>query len=89
MDNKLHDYTIVVGATITLATSVRASSLQEALDLAAERRVPGLCDQCAGDQYVKWATSGALDCEPVGSPIVEVFCDNQAFHSDELADIDW
>ena len=61
---KTYDISAVV--TISVHTRVRAGSVEEALALAADRPLAGLCAQCGGDRgrNEEWCTAGELDGEP-------------------------
>lgn len=52
--------------TISVLTDVEAESEDEAIRLAEERSVIGLCHQCGGNRTrdEEWVTSGELDGEP-------------------------
>lgn len=58
-------YIVSAQATISVFTEVSAANEAEALRIASERSMPGLCFQCAtGSPRDEWATSGELDGEP-------------------------
>lgn len=52
--------------TVSLYTEVEADSLQEALEIAEQRGIQGLCHQCSGrDHDTQWSLTGELDGEVV------------------------
>lgn len=68
------EYTFVVNATITMTTTVHATSMSQAIEKAQAKGAMHLCHQCNGqDSTEKWCTE--LDCEPCVSPLVEVSVD--------------
>ena len=59
--------------TISISTTVVASSVVAARRKALERGMQSLCHQCAtGDPEEEWVTSGELDGEPVITDVVWV-----------------
>jgi hypothetical protein len=69
-------YTFEGSVTITMTTTVEASSLPDAIKKAKSRGVMSLCYSC-GDQADDelWCTTGELDGDPASSPLSGVSVD--------------
>lgn len=78
------EYRFVVNATITLSVTVEADSLEAAVAEAQSQGTQSLCFQCASHRGDEWHTTGELDCDPAGSPVVEVFCDGEEIDIDAV-----
>ncbi len=65
-------YRVNASITISVYTDVQASSPEEALQMAQQRDVIGLCHFCAeGNPDGEWSTNGSLDGEPEGMQVEE------------------
>lgn len=79
-------YTFESSVTITMTTTVKASSLPAAIRKAKSRRVMSLCGQCgdANDDDDEWRTTGDLDGDPTISPLSGVSVDGVPMEGREL-----
>jgi hypothetical protein len=62
----VRSYRLIGTVTISVSTIVEAETEEEAVALAQERSVMGLCYHCADGHGIckEWVTSGELDGEP-------------------------
>lgn len=73
----MKEYTFIVTSGITLHTTVKALSLEDAITKAKQRAVQSLCHQCAhGEADREWSTSGELDCDPGGADLSDFFVED-------------
>lgn len=79
-------YTFVVETTISMHIDVEATSLQRAVALAQSSSTQSLCHQCARSEPNEWSTSGELDCNPVTSPLVDCYVDDETI---PVEDVEW
>lgn len=57
-------YTISAQVTVSVYTTVLANSKQEAIEIAEQRTMQGLCHQCSsGNVDSEWSLTGELDGE--------------------------
>lgn len=77
-------YTFVVCSGISLHVDVEAKSLAEAMKLAQDSPIQGLCHQCARGDDGEWSTSGELDCDPASGELVSVYIDDEDLHGAEF-----
>jgi hypothetical protein len=73
--SKSRDYVVTAEVTISISTVVHAPSPERAKEIAEDRPMLVLCNQCAGgDERSEWVTSGALDGDPklLGAELHEV-----------------
>jgi hypothetical protein len=58
-------FLVTADVTISVHTVVKAPSRKAAIEIARERGMQSLCNQCAiGTALDEWTTSGELDGEP-------------------------
>lgn len=80
----MKEYTFIVTSGITLHTTVKALSLEDAIAKAKQRAVQSLCHQCAhGESDREWSTSGELDCDPTGADLSDFFVEGREAPDDE------
>lgn len=80
-------YTFVIEATISMNIEVSADSLLDAAKKAQSASVMSLCHQCAQGENGSWNTSGELDCDPSGSPVVAAYCDGEELDMAEVEEL--
>jgi hypothetical protein len=80
----MEQYTFVIEATISMHVDVKANSLAEAVEKAQGASVMSMCHQCARGETGEWNTSGELDCDPAGSPIVAACCGDNDIDLEEV-----
>jgi hypothetical protein len=71
-------YTFVANMNISVHVEVEADMLKDAIELAQQSSIMGLCHQCARGTPGEWSTSGELDGgTPDDFELVEVFVDDE------------
>jgi hypothetical protein len=59
-------YRVCADVTISVSTVVEAESKEQAIEMAQEREMQGLCHQCStGNDREEWSLSGEIDGEPM------------------------
>lgn len=68
-----NEYIFVVAGTVTFHVTVRADSLEKAVEKAQSASVMSLCHQCSKGEDGEWSTSGELDFVPAETSLEEVY----------------
>lgn len=81
------EFSFQVEGVISLHVTVRAKTVDEALEKAQRASVMSLCHKCARSEPGEWCTSGELDCDPVTCSLVDVTVEGDSLGLEGLEDV--